>query len=33
MDFLFRYVNDKYKLGGWCKYLYCDFSNYIKVEI
>lgn len=28
-----RYVNDKYKLGGWCKYLYCDFSNYIKVEI
>lgn len=28
-----RYVNDKYNLGSWCKYLYCDFSNYTKVEI
>lgn len=28
-----RYVNDKYQFGRWCKYLYCDFSNYIKVEI
>lgn len=28
-----RYLNDKYCFGGWCQYLYCDFSNYTKVEI
>lgn len=28
-----RYLNDKYRFGSWCQYLYCDFSNYIKVEI
>lgn len=28
-----KYLNDKYRFGRWCKYLYCDFSNYIKVEI
>lgn len=29
-----RYINDKYNtcwIGG--KYLYCDFSNYTKVEV
>ncbi len=28
-----RYSNDKYHYGDWWKYLYCDFSNYTKVEI
>ena len=28
-----RYLNDKYRYGDWWKYLYCDFSNYTKVEI
>lgn len=30
-----RYVNDKYQYGGWLshKYLYCNFSNYVKVEV
>lgn len=28
-----RYLNDKYRFGGWGQYLYCDFSNYTKVEI
>ena len=28
-----KYLNDKYRYGGWCKYLYCDFNNNIKVEI
>lgn len=28
-----RYINDKYRFGGWDQYLYCDFSNYTKVEI
>lgn len=27
------YLNDKYRFGDWCQYLYCDFSNYTKVEI
>jgi hypothetical protein len=27
------YLNDKYRYGDWHKYLYCDFSNYTKVEI
>lgn len=30
---LCRYLNDKYRFGGWYQYLYCDFSNYTKVEI
>lgn len=30
-----KYVNDKSHLGGWLsrKYLYCNFSNYTKVEV
>ena len=28
-----RYLNDKYRYGDWWEYLYCDFSNYTKVEI
>ena len=28
-----RYLNDKYRFGNWRQYLYCDFSNYTKVEI
>lgn len=30
-----KYINDKYQYGGWLshKYLYCNFSNYTKVEI
>lgn len=30
-----RYVNDKYQYGGWLshKYLYCNFSNYVKVDV
>lgn len=31
--FLCGYLNDKYRFGDWCQYLYCDFSNYTKVEI
>lgn len=29
------YVNDKYQYGDWPshKYLYCSFSNYVKVEV
>lgn len=30
-----RYVNDKYDTNRWVQseYLYCDFSNYTKVEV
>lgn len=30
-----RHVNDKYQYGGWLshKYLYCNFSNYVKVDV
>lgn len=29
-----RYLNDEYHFGSWCQqYSYCNFSNYIKVEI
>lgn len=30
-----KYVNDKSHLGGWfsSEYLYCNFSNYTKVEV
>lgn len=30
-----KYINDKYELGGWLssKYLYCNFSNYTRVEV
>jgi hypothetical protein len=28
-----RYLNDKYPRYSCSKYLWCDFSNYTKVEI